>query len=75
MSASHANRRSVSLWVSPEDDQALDALLARYPGATRHLLGVAIYRAGLRALAANPEQVLEHLQDHARATRIRMRGA
>ena len=73
--SSNPNRRSLSLWVSPDDDQAVDDLLALYPRASRHLLGVAIFRAGLQALRAKPEQVLEHLHDQPRAAKVRMRGA
>ena len=68
-----ASRIAVTAWVAPADDQALDALLDRYSRASRHLISVAVVRAGLRQLREHPELVMDLLGDQPRAKHLRLR--
>jgi hypothetical protein len=64
---------SVTAWITHEDDQALDDLLANYIRASRHLISVAVVRAGLRQLRKHPEMVMDLLGDQPRAKHLRLR--
>ena len=69
-----SNRIPLSIWILPSDDEALDQLINKYSQASRHLVALAVVRAGLHLLRERPEEVLSLLSDQTRSKRMRFRG-
>jgi hypothetical protein len=69
-----APKVSLSAWITPEDDQALDDLVGQLFRASRHLVAIAALRAGLAVLRDHPEDVLDLLADEPRAKHVHLRA-
>lgn len=63
----------LTVWVSQHDELALDELAHRYSRLSRHLCALAVVRAGLAALASEPERLLDLVADRRGARHARLR--
>lgn len=69
-----SNRIPLSIWILPSDDEELTKIVESYTQASRHIVALAVVRAGLRLLRDHPEDVVAHLADQGRSKRMRFRG-